>query len=73
MVNFTDLGYFIEYYVNGKFYGTTLTDKPDRDTIGYYSKKDAIASSDIKLQNGKIIKRGAEYYTRLYPLNGRQV
>ena len=27
---FKDIGYFLEYYVDGKFIGTTLLDEPNR-------------------------------------------
>tara|TARA_R110002050_G_scaffold119030_1_gene236767 strand:+ start:27 stop:248 length:222 start_codon:yes stop_codon:yes gene_type:complete len=69
---FKDIGYFLEYYVNGKFYGTVLIDEPDRDEIGYYSKLDAKADNDIILQGKKIIKKGTNYYTRMYPLCGQK-
>lgn len=70
---FKDIGYFLEYYVDGKFIGTTLLDEPDREEIGYYSRQDAIAEQDIQLQNKKRIKQGTKYYTRIYPLCGRKI
>jgi len=70
---FKDLGYFVEYCVDGKLIGTLLIDNPDREEIGYYSRIDAIADSDIKLQRNKIIKKGTKYYTRLYPLCGQKI
>lgn len=70
---FKDIGYFIEYWVQGKFTGTLLIDEPDRDDIGYYSRIDAIADKEIKLQRNKIIKKGTRYYTRLYPLCGKKI
>jgi len=70
---FKDIGYFLEYYVDGKFIGTTLLDEPDRAEIGYYSKQDAIAEQDIHLQSKKRIKQGTKYYTRMYPLCGRKI
>lgn len=70
---FKDIGYFLEYYVDGKFIGTTLLDEPDREEIGYYSRQDAIAEQDIQLQSKKRIKQGTKYYTRIYPLCGRKI
>jgi len=70
---FKDIGYFVEYCVNGKLIGTLLINKPDRDEVGYYSRIDAIADTDIKLQKNKIIKKGTKYYTRLYPLCGEKI
>ncbi len=70
---FKDIGYFVEYCVDGKLIGTLLIDNPDREEIGYYSRIDAVADSDIKLQRNKIIKKGTKYYTRLYPLCGQKI
>lgn len=66
----TTIGYFEEYLVQGKFIGTLVCEKQDRE-IGYYGKKTITATKDIILQNKKKIKKGQEYYTRYYPLNGR--
>jgi hypothetical protein len=73
MNTFKDIGYYIEYCVDGKLIGTLLVDNPDRDEVGYYSRIDAIADTDIKLQRNKIIKKGTKYYTRLYPLCGQKI
>jgi hypothetical protein len=70
---FKDDGYFLEYYVNGKFIGTKLIDEPDRQEIGYYSKIDSVAEQNIVLQSKKIIKQGTKYYTRMYPLCGKKI
>ena len=66
----TTIGYFEEFIINGKFIGTLLCEKQDRE-IGYYGKKTLIANKDIILQNKKKIKKGTEFYTRYYPLNGK--
>ena len=69
---FKDLGYFIEYFIDGKFIGTKMIDQPDREIIGYYGKIESIATDNIKLERNKIIKKGTKYYTRLYPLCGQK-
>jgi len=69
---FKDLGYFLEYFIDGKFIGTKMIDQPDREIIGYYGKTESTATDDIKLQSKKIIKKGTKYYTRLYPLCGEK-
>jgi len=69
---FKDLGYFIEYFIDGKFIGTRMINQPDREIIGYYGKIESTATVDIKLQSKKIIKKGTKYYTRLYPLCGQK-
>jgi hypothetical protein len=65
------IGYFEEYFVNQKFVGTKMTEPQDRE-IGYYGKQVNVANDDIILDNKKRVKKGQEYYTRYYPLNGRQ-
>ena len=65
------IGYFEEFLINGKFIGTKVCEKQNRE-IGYYGKETKVAESDILLDNKKKIKKGQEYYTRYYPLNGRQ-
>jgi len=64
------IGYFEEYFIDSKFIGTKVCLKQDRE-IGYYGKKIFISDTEIKLDNKKTIKKGIEYYTRYYPLNGR--
>jgi hypothetical protein len=64
------IGYFEEFIVNGKFIGAKKCEQQNRE-IGYYGKQIHIANSDLILDNKKKIKKGQEYYTRYYPLNGR--
>lgn len=66
------IGYFEEFFVNQKFIGTKPTEKQDRE-MGYYGSQTKIAETEIVLDNKKKVKKGQEYYTRYYPLNGRQV
>ena len=66
----TTIGYFEEFIVQGKFIGTLLCEKQDRE-IGYYGKKTIIANEDIVFKNKKKIRKGTEFYTRYYPLNGK--
>lgn len=72
MKQFETIGYFLEYVIDTKLIGTKRIDKPDRDEVGYYSRINATATEDIILDNGKKIKSGQDYYTRIYPLNGRR-
>ena len=64
------IGYFEEYIINGKFIGCKVCEKQDRE-IGYYCKKVMVADETIILEGNKKIKKGQEYYTRYYPMNGR--
>lgn len=65
------IGYYEEFLIDNKFVGTKICQQQNRE-IGYYGKQIKIAETDIILDNKKKIKKGQEYYTRYYPLNGRQ-
>jgi hypothetical protein len=65
------IGYFEEFMIDGKFIGTKVCQEQERE-IGYYGKEIHIANTDIILDNKKKIKKGQQYYTRYYHLNGRQ-
>jgi hypothetical protein len=64
------IGFFEEFLIDGKFIGTKVCEEQNRE-IGYYGKQIKVAEQNILLDNKKIIKKGKEYYTRYYPLNGR--
>lgn len=64
------IGYFEEYYINNKFIGNKNCDKKDR-VIGFNGKKNFISDFNIVLDNKKIIKKGQEYFTFYFPLNGK--
>ena len=67
---FEQLGYFMEYYQGGKFLGMRKVEK-DREQMGYLGKRDERLTEDVKLDNGKTIKAGADVVTMLYPLCGK--
>ena len=69
---FQNLGFCLEYLVNGKYVGSVIISEPDREEIGYYGRIDAIAKEDIVFKNKKRIKKGQSYYTRMYPLCGQK-
>lgn len=69
---FEDLGFFIEHLIDGKLIGCIKVDTNDRDCIGYYSKREHIASKDIVFGK-KRIKKGTNYQTRIYPLCGKVI
>lgn len=70
-MEFHTIGYFVEYYVSGKFIGSINVDKPDRDVYGYNGKVISTLESDIVLDRKKKIKAGTEVTTMLFPINGR--
>lgn len=69
---FQELGYFKEYYVNNKYVGTLPSIK-DRDIIGYNGKQKEMITTQIKFKNNKLIKKGTEVETFLYPLCGTKI
>lgn len=64
------IGYTIEYYKGTKYMGRINTDVKDREHVGYMGKINQTATKDIYFKNKKI-KKGEEFSTILYPLNGR--
>lgn len=69
---FEDLGFFIEYHVDNKYIGSISIVENDRDTIGYYSRIESIATDDIKFKNNKVIKKGTKYVSYVYPMCGKK-
>lgn len=69
-MEFEVIGYFREYWVDGKMYGTKECNKPEDGLTGYLSRKDHTAQENIVFKK-KTIKKGQAYYTRTFPLNGR--
>ena len=72
ITKFKNIGYFVEYMIDNKFIGSINISEPDRDEVGYYGRIDAVAEQDIVFANKKRIKKGKNYYTRLYPLCGQK-
>lgn len=70
-IEYKNLGYFLEYMIDGKYIGSINIDQPDREEIGYYGRKDEVATQDIVFSNKKRIKKGERFYTRMYPLCGQ--
>ena len=63
-------GYMIEYYKDNRYVGKINTDTKDREYMGYIGKITQVANEDIYIGKKKI-KKGEEFFTMLYPLNGR--
>lgn len=69
---FEDIGFFVEYIVESKLIGTKIVEENESGKIGYESTQHFTATEDILLKNKKI-KKGTNYYTRIYPLCGRPI
>jgi len=69
---FEDLGYFKEYYINGKYIGS-IRCKKDREVMGYYGSANEVTNDLILLDNKKRIKPGVIVRTILYNLCGKKI
>lgn len=69
---FQHLGFFREYYVNGKFIGCVNCEK-DRELIGHAGRQTNILEEEVKLEGKKKIKQGTTVMTMLYPLCGKLI
>jgi hypothetical protein len=67
---FKELGYFKEYYKEGKLIGISNCSK-DREKVGYTGRKKEILASEVVLTNKKRLKANTEYLTIIYPLCGK--
>ena len=70
--SFENLGYFLEFWVDGKFIGTKNTTEKDREIFGYDGRTTHQAQADIIVEKRKI-KKGVEYMTIMYPLCGKAI
>lgn len=69
---FESLGFFVEYIVDKKMIGTKNVPTNETGKIGYESTQHFTAEEDILFKNKKI-KKGTNYYTRIYPLCGKPI
>jgi len=70
---FEIIGYFDEYWVDGKYIGVKRKSSPDGLKMGYGSKLECILDMDIKLDNNKIIKKGTAVKKYQNPLCGKRI
>jgi hypothetical protein len=67
---FEELGFYKEYYINGKFIGTINTINDGR-IIGWEGRNIENITEQIILSNKKKIKVGQTATTIIYPLSGK--
>jgi hypothetical protein len=69
---FEIIGFFKNYWVNGKLMGSIKLDKPDRKEMGWAGKKSELVKEDIYLTDTKkTVKKGTTAITELNALYGR--
>lgn len=67
---FQELGFYKEYYLDGKLIGISNCEK-DREDIGYNGRRKELLKQEVILTNKKKAKANMEYLTIIYPLCGR--
>ena len=67
---FEDLGFFKEYYVNGRFFGTIKCER-DREEIGYNGRTEEVLTETVILDNKKRLIAGIRVATVIYPMTGK--
>jgi len=67
---FETIGYHVDYYINRKYIGSELINKPDRFKTGYEGRVQKELEKDIVLR-GKTYKKGTLVVTECVPLCGR--
>ena len=66
-------GYTKDYYYNGKFIGSQTLETPDRDTMGYYGRRDEVLTEDLVFSKRKRLKKGSVVKTELQYICGRRI
>ena len=66
---FEIISYSIDYYVDGKLYGSVKLPKPDRQIMGYSGRQTKIQPTNLKLK--KLIKAGTTVTTECVPVCGK--
>jgi len=64
------VGFFKDYYANGKYLGSLTYVEKDREVLGYYGRKKEVLSEDLMLKNKKV-KKGTEVVTELQVICGK--
>ena len=64
------IGFFKDYYANGKYLGSLTYVEKDRDIFGYYGRKKEILNEDLIIKKKKI-KKGTEVITELQVICGK--
>lgn len=69
-VNFQNLGYFKEYYIDGKYIGSISCEIGER-SIGYDGRLNEWVTEKVRLDNNRVIKKDTLVTTIIYPLCGK--
>lgn len=67
---FEILGYDLEIYYQGKYYGSLRMVNPDRETMGYMGRQEVMLSEDWQYKKKKL-KAGTIVITECVPVCGK--
>lgn len=70
--DFNVIGFSKEYVYKGKYVGDEMLTEPDREELAINGRRVEIVERDIVLTNKRIIKKGSEVITEVYPLFGKR-
>lgn len=70
---FEIIGYFKEYYQNGKFIGTLPCPEPTNEVFGYYSQELVTMEADRITDQNRKLRAGKCYKTYTFPLCGKMI
>ena len=70
MVQFENIGFSKDFYLDKKYIGSITLKETDREVLGYQGRRLELAKEDIKIKN-KTIKKGQQFTTELIPLCGK--
>lgn len=73
IAKFETIGYSKDIFYNGRYFGSVRLDEKDRETIGYYGRREETTDVDIKFKNKPKIPAGSIIMTQIHPLNGKLI
>ena len=73
MAHFEYIGWFKDYYLDGKYMGSVNIEHPDREVTGYNGRMVEVIQQTIKTNTKKTLKVGMVVKTEIYPLCGKML
>lgn len=72
-VEFERIGYYKDYYNQGKFWGSKVVEEPDREECGYYGRKIEILEAELVIIGKPTLPKGRVVTSELNILSGKIV
>ena len=67
---FEIVGYSLDVYFGGKYYGCQILEEPDREHYGYKGRQEMVLQENWQYRNKKL-KAGTKVITELVPVCGK--